>query len=314
MGDRQSHTLPMTQLTALTVFTPTYNRAHTLPRLFESLKKQTNKDFEWLVINDGSTDSTNELFENWSKADHGFKINYITVENGGKNRAINRALKLAKGRYFMIVDSDDLLTEDAVEFAIDKIRDVENDDRFIGISTKKADFNTGRPVGFTDDSYSEEGFIDCTNLERIKYGLEHDMAEVFITKKIQKYEFKVWPGEKFTPEEVVWNQIALDGYKLRWFNKITYLCEYQDEGLSNTTWSLLKNNPMGYAMMYNQRVELSQSYKSKIYNAVQYGSYCFIAGERKMIAKSCSPILTMLLSPLSWMVSYRRKTQFRSKA
>ena len=293
----------------LTIFTPTYNRAHTLPRLFESLKSQTCKDFEWLVIDDGSSDNTEVLFSEWLKYDYGFNINYVPIENGGKNRAINKGIRLARGQYFMILDSDDMLTTDAVEFICEKMREIENIPDFIGVSGKKADMDTGLPVGVMNKNYSEEGYTDCSNLERGQHNLGRDMAEVFITEYLRKYEFKVWPGEKFTPEEVVWNRMALDGYKLRWFNKITYLCEYQPGGLSNSTWSLLKNNPMGYAMMFNIRLEIYKDFRLRITNAIQYGSCCFLAGEHAMITKSHKPWLTLLLSPLSWMVAWRRRRQ-----
>ena len=88
----------------ITVFTPTYNRAHTLNQLYQSLLQQDCYDFEWLVINDGSTDSTDELFNVWLQNEKTFRIRYYVVENGGKQRAINQALQLAKGEYFFIVD------------------------------------------------------------------------------------------------------------------------------------------------------------------------------------------------------------------
>lgn len=130
----------------LTIFTPTYNRAHTLPRLFESLNGQTYKDFEWLVINDGSSDNTGYLFDEWLKHDHGFEVNYVEVENGGKNRAINQGLRLARGRYFMILDSDDMLTSDAVEFIINSFNQVADSEEFIGLSGKKGGLD-GAPLG-----------------------------------------------------------------------------------------------------------------------------------------------------------------------
>lgn len=298
---------------SLTIFTPTYNRAHTLPRLFESLKRQINRDFEWLVIDDGSSDTTSVLFEDWCAQTYGFPIIYKRVRNGGKNRAINEGLKLASGKYFMILDSDDLLTDEAVEFILKSFAQITDNERFIGLSGKKGGLD-GVPLGLKSTSYDEKGYIDCNNLERPKYQLERDMAEVFKTDMLRKYEFKVWPGEKFTPEEVVWNQIALDGYKLRWFNKVIYLCEYQEGGLSDSTWSLLKSNPMGYAMMFDHRMKIHTDLKSRINDAIQYGSCCILAKEYGMIPKSQSPILSILVSPASWLVAQRRKRQFKAHA
>lgn len=295
----------------LTVFTPTYNRAHTLPRLFNSLKSQTCFDFEWLVIDDGSTDSTPTLFDEWENDNHGFKIRYIKVENGGKNRAINIGLERAMGRYFMILDSDDMLTTDCVEFICKKMPEVENEVSFIGISGKKADYLSGRPIGINNDSFSEDGYTDCNNLERKKFGLNRDMAEVFFTDKLKKYEFRVWKGEKFTPEEVVWNQIAIDGYKLRWYNKITYLCEYQQGGLSDSTWRLLRDNPMGYAMMWNHRLLYYNSLKEKVNAVMQYHVCCILANEWKEVFNCRSGLLSFILLPFSTLLAARRKAQIK---
>lgn len=296
---------------SITIFTPTYNRAHTLPRLFESLKQQSSFDFEWLVIDDGSTDNTSVLFTNWQKENLPFSILYNKVENGGKNRALNEGLKIASGKYFMILDSDDLLTADAVEFIKKSALQITDDNSFIGLSGKRGGLD-GIPLGNESADYNENSFVDCNNLDRPRYHLERDMAEVFKTDLLRNYEFKVWPGEKFTPEELVWNQIALDGYKLRWFNKVIYLCEYQEGGLTDSTWSLLKENPMGYAMMFDQRIQIYTDFKSRLRNAIQYDSCCFIAKEYGMIAKSKSPLMTLLVSPIAWLVSHRRKKQFET--
>ena len=99
----------------ITVFTPTYNRAYIIENLYRSLQRQTVKDFEWLVIDDGSTDNTQELFDKWISEENAFPIRYYKQRNGGKCRAINRALDLAQGELFFTVDSDDYLTKDALE-------------------------------------------------------------------------------------------------------------------------------------------------------------------------------------------------------
>ena len=99
----------------ITVFTPTYNRAYIIEDLYRSLQRQTYRDFEWLVVDDGSADNTKELFERWQQEYNPFPIRYVRQENGGKCRAINRGLELAEGRLFLNVDSDDYLTDDAIE-------------------------------------------------------------------------------------------------------------------------------------------------------------------------------------------------------
>ena len=99
----------------ITVFTPTFNRGHLIDTLYQSLLKQTNKDFEWIVIDDGSTDRTEAYFTEILAKHNPFEIIYRTQPNGGKHRAINAGVQIAKGELFFIVDSDDYLTEDAIE-------------------------------------------------------------------------------------------------------------------------------------------------------------------------------------------------------
>ena len=294
----------------LTIFTPTYNRAHLLPRLYKSLQHQDCFDFEWLVINDGSTDNTEELFSEWLKLDNSFPIRYFKVNNGGKQRAINKALELAEGEYFFIVDSDDMLVPDAVSFVLDSFQTLPSDNSFIGISGVKGDLD-GMPLHRIPQIDPETGFIDAHNIERPKYGLQADMAEAFFTAKLKKYCFPVWKGEKFVPEAVVWDQMALDGYKLRWFDKVTYLCEYQPDGLTNSSWRLLKNNPMGYAQLFNIKLLSAQGYKSRFNLILQFLSCCILAGEYRYIGKCHNKMAAYFLFPLGWLLSIRRKNQLQ---
>ena len=99
----------------ITVFTPTYNRAYIIEELYRSLQRQTYSNFEWVVVDDGSTDNTQSIFKQWEKENNVFPIRYVYQENGGKCRAINRGLQLAEGELFFTVDSDDYLTDDALE-------------------------------------------------------------------------------------------------------------------------------------------------------------------------------------------------------
>ena len=303
-----------------TVFTPTYNRANLLPRLFSSLCAQDCNDFEWLVVNDGSTDTTEDLFDEWMRNSLPFAIRYFKVSNGGKMCAINEALELANGDFFFIVDSDDALAPNAISFIENAFRTLpKDDDSFIGISGLRVQFDGGyihgRPL--IDTSV---GYVDCSNLERSKYNLQSDMAEAYYTSKIRKYKFSVWGGEKFTPEAVVWDKMALDGYQLRWFDAHVYYCEYQENGLSDSTWSLLKNNPMGYAMLFNNQLVVNEYRKQKgdtltqgiswiINTVIQFISCCCLAREFSYI-KNCESCHVWLLLFPGFLVGMRRRWQF----
>lgn len=296
-------------MSQVTVFTPSYNRAHTLPRLYESLKNQTNNNFEWLVVDDGSNDNTNELFDAWKEEGATFTISYYKIKtNGGKNRAINQGVKLARGKYFFIVDSDDWLMPDAIQFVIDAFEQLPQDQSFIGISLIRGDIE-GKELNGAAKIDNAVGYVDCNNIQREKFNLQADMAEVFFTDKLKCYPFPVWTGEKFTPEAVVWDRMALDGYKLRWFNKVLYLCEYQQGGLSDSSWLLLRDNPMGYAMLFNTRLEYTKGIKQIMNYILQYISCCFLANESKMIFRCIKPTMAVLLLPLGWALAKRRQRQ-----
>ena len=294
----------------ITIFTPTYNRAHTLPRLYESLQQQTDCDFEWVVINDGSTDNTKHLFAQWMKEENKFPIEYHETSNGGKQRAINEALRIARGEYFFIVDSDDYLLPEATLFIKKAFETLPKEDSFIGISGIKGGFDE-KPLFHNKNNIPVGGYIDANNLEREKYGLLADMAEVFFTDKLKKYNFPVWEDETFTPEAVIWNQMALDGYQLRWFNKVIYLCEYQPDGLTNSSWKLLKKNPMGYAMLFNTQLKSAKGLKAKVNLTLQFISCCCLAKEYKYVNYCNALFLSYLLFPLGWILSLRRKSQFK---
>ena len=129
----------------ITIFTPTYNRMSTLPRLYESICKQTDKNFEWLIIDDGSTDETKVLFDSWKKIKTDFPLRYYRVDNGGKARAINKALELAKGKYFFIVDSDDYIPDDCIESLNTWFDEIKNHEKIIGISGIRGSY-TGKYI------------------------------------------------------------------------------------------------------------------------------------------------------------------------
>lgn len=293
----------------VTVFTPTYNRGHLLHKLYESLLLQTIKSFEWLVVDDGSSDNTEELFEEWlKKSEQIIRIRYIRKENGGKARAINMGLKEAKGEYFFIVDSDDYLADDAIETIIRWFNDLPKDSHFIGVSGVKEMFLNQKKTVFNFEQ--EEKYWDISNIQRPEYGLQADMAEVFYTEKLQKYYFSVWPSEKFLPESVVWDQIALDGYILRWYNKVIYYGEYVEGGLTKSTWKLLKENPMGYAQMYQIKLQYTKRQRQRINYLLQFLSCCFLAHQYTYIFQ-VKDFKLLLLIPLGFALSIRRRIQFK---
>lgn len=233
----------------ITVFTPTYNRAYIIKNLYDSLKRQTFTDFEWVVVDDGSIDNTENLFADLMSQDNGFPIIYKKTENGGKHRAINCGVKLAQGELFFIVDSDDYITDDALE-QIAKVEESIHEEQkgtFAGVCGLKA-YKLGENIGQT----FEGDYLDITTLEREKYRITGDKAEVFYTHILKKYPFPQFEGEKFVTECVVWDKIAADGYKLRFFNRQCMICNYLEDGLTAKYIQLLWDNPQGYGLYIHQ--------------------------------------------------------------
>ena len=226
----------------ITILTPTYNRAYLLPVLYQSLLNQTSKTFEWIIIDDGSTDTTSDLVQSWL-TNQDFKIRYFHKPNGGKHTAINLGVNYADYEYVYILDSDDYLTHDAIESAQQWIMSIDQDPNFAGVSGLRAD-SKGNVIGTFP---IRSAFVDATNLEREKYELIGDKAEIYRKDILLAYPFPEYPNERFLPEAVVWDRIARDGYKLRWYNQVICICEYQADGLTmNHSDKFKLDNFLGY--------------------------------------------------------------------
>ena len=249
----------------ITIFTPTYNRGYIIDKVYESLSTQTFKDFEWLVVDDGSTDNTELLFKQWLKEDVFFKINYYKTKNGGKHRAINFGLEYAQGDKFFIVDSDDYILDNALEKVNDWFETIKGKEHeFCGISGNRAK-NLKDIWGTT----FEGNKIDCTYLESIHNNITGDKAEIYFTDILRKNKFPEFQNEKFIQESAVWHEIANQDLKLRYFNEIIYITEYLDDGLSANSKKNYIENPQGIAYVLKQQnkyynfsylKKLSQSY------------------------------------------------------
>ncbi len=215
----------------ITVFTPTYNRGLLLRRLYESLLGQTVYDFEWIIVDDESTDDTQLFLENVTNMNTPFPVRAFGQKHGGKHRAINLALKYAKGSYFFIVDSDDWLPKNAIALLTKWLKEIEGVPYLCGVAGQKA-LADGKTVG---SSFAcDKEYIDASSLERKKLRIGGDKAEVFETEVLRAHPFPEFEGEFFVTEAVCWNAIAADGYKLRWYQEPIYYCEYLEDGLTKT--------------------------------------------------------------------------------
>lgn len=231
----------------ITIMTPTYNRAYVLPRLYDSLCQQTRQDFEWLVIDDGSTDGTAELiFDYRVKSD--FSINYFYKENGGKHRAINEGVVHATGDWIIIVDSDDLLTGDAVAKLYDVMNHIGSE--FVGMCFRRAKLS-GHIIGISDTAWSKSMVMQPIMAGHI---LKGDLAYVFRTNVMRECPFPEFPGEKFVPELYIWNKIADIGKIVFYVDQVIYLCEYLPDGYTSNFKKNLRSNPCGFGLFYRDQV------------------------------------------------------------
>lgn len=290
----------------LTVFTPTYNRGYILPELKKSLDRQDDFSFEWLIVDDGSTDDTESIVSQWMEGTQRYDIRYYKVPNGGKPRAINLACELANSPWLFIVDSDDYLADSIIGFLLQQLTNIENDPTFVGIGALRGHdaLTPKRNTPFSDS-------VDATNLDRPKYGLDIDCNEVYKIEILKQFPFEVWPDEIFTPEQVVLNEMALHGYKLRWFNKVIVISEYLDDGMTKGSWRLIARNPMGYALMHNHQLKYNQSCLLNINSIIQFIALICYAGNPSYIFKCNKPVIALFLFPFGLLLSYRRRRQLQ---
>lgn len=294
----------------LTIHTATYNRAYILEQAYKSLLAQTCFDFEWIITDDASDDNTEDLVRQWINQSPPFPIIYEKVAHGGKCRALNSGLKIAKGRYFFMLDSDDFLLPDAIETIIKRIPAIDSKDYYLGIGFLRITKNH-KPIKGVYPNVNSDGYVDCTNLERCLYNLDADMCEAYKTDILIQYPFPAWPGELFAPEQLSLDAMAMDGYKVRWFAKGIYVCEYQPDGLTKGSWNLLRRNKMGYAMLANQQLLYRKDFKNLFKSAAEHIALSILGKNPKYILKTNKWWLTLMALPYALPLTIRRAMQFR---
>ena len=236
-----------------TVFTPAYNRGYIIEQLYDSLCRQTFRDFEWVVVDDGSTDNTEEVMQQLMARDHFFPIVYHKQPNGGKHRAWNRGVELASGELFFGCDSDDYLTDDALEIADRIEQSIPEDEKgsFAGICGLRG----SRENQMLGTSFEGAGYMDITYLEREKNRVKGDKTEIMYTSVWKKYPYHEFEGENFLTEATALIRMADDGLKMRYFNQIVKFTEYLPDGLTANSWSRFMSSPRGYGLYIHQQIE-----------------------------------------------------------
>ena len=278
----------------ITIFTPTYNRCHTLPQLYDSLCSQSNKNFCWLVVDDGSTDCTEELLSTWIN-ERKIEIVYIKQENSGKSMAFNKGISLCNTELFTCVDSDDYLTDDAVDLILMTWLDCV--DNCVGILCL-------REVSSVPDKMKNIGYTTLRDAY-CKYGLKGDTMLVHKTDIIKKYRFPNFTGEKFVPEDYLYDKIDQDG-KLMFFNKVLYRGKYLNDGYTCDMAKLIKNNPKGYNVFITQRLLFDYSLKQIIFDIIRLIAINQVLKYSDYKTNIVYPVLYFLLYPFGFLLFFLR--------
>lgn len=275
----------------LTIFTPTYNRSYCLQRLYSSLLLQTRSEFEWLIVDDGSTDNTHSLIDSFI-SENRIHIRYYFKINGGKHTAYNLGLSKAQGEYFMCVDSDDWLPANAVETIL------AHENKLINAA------------GIIAQKVSSSGDLLCnkfprsilfSNLFKLDqyFGCSGEFALVFKTKLAALFPFPVFPAEKFMTECVVYDLIDRT-YDFLLLSVPLSICEYQSNGYSANFDRLAKQNPLGFCLYHMQRIDMVSGLFSKVIVAGKYWCFRFFSKAAIIPYNGRHRVLTAICIPLGW--------------
>lgn len=229
----------------LTVFTPSYNRASYLPRLFDSLKAQTDQDFEFVLVDDGSTDDTSDTAERFRR-DGTISFKYLHKENGGLHTALNAGLRLAEGELFLFAGSDAWLDPNAVARVRAEWEPLRGDTRYMGVAFRKLDTESGSPIGKPIPG----GRFDCSHIQaHFVYSFGGDKAEFIRTELLKMHPYPEIPGETYFPVGYPYCVLSKN-YILRYIDETIYNGQYLPGGLTSNFPERLRSNPRGFYEYY----------------------------------------------------------------
>ena len=275
----------------ITVFTPAYNRAHTLKRTYESLLKQECKDFKWLIVDDGSADNTRELVKEWQSKENGFEIQYIYKENGGMHTAHNVAYENIDTELNVCIDSDDMLGEDAISQILEKWEQVK-DKGYAGIIGLDADFS-GKIIGKGFPTELEE----TTLVGYYANGGSGDKKLVYRTDIINQYPpYPIFEGEKYVALGYKYRLIDQE-YKLAVLNEVLCNVEYQADGSSNSMLKQYVRNPKGFAFWRKVCMQYPESEKRVFKDCIHYVSSSLLSKNKHFVKESPRKGKTLLAIP-----------------
>lgn len=285
----------------LTVFTPTYNRIELLSRCYESMKRQTNKSFIWMIIDDGSVDNTREVVKQWIAETKDFKVEYYYKENGGLHTAYNEAIVHIETELCVCIDSDDFMPDDAVEKILD-FWSKNGSDEYAGIVGLDFDLS-GNVIG---DPLPEQKTINLIDLLTGKYPIHNgDRTNVIRTELYKKYApMKVFSGEKNFNPHYMHLQISQE-YDFLVMNEKLRFVEYQATGMSNSMLKQYKTSPNSFAEIRKLYLSFPDtSLKFKLRHSIHLVSSCCLLGKPlKAMKMSEHKLVTIVAMPFGWILS-----------
>lgn len=272
-----------------TIFTPTYNRAYIIEQLYDSLKKQTSNNFEWLIIDDGSTDNTESLVQDFIK-ENKISINYIKQKNQGKHIAINTSIKYIKSEYLITVDSDDYLLPHAISTCESIVNEINDKNEVAGFTF----FNY---LGKNDLDFSLYGKNKSYKQEEINLKIPGEMNIVFKKQILSNYLFPVYNDEKFCQESYIIVQI-MDRYKILFTDHILERGQYLEDGLTQNIYKRLLENPK-YAL-----ATLKIKYKSSHFSKIEKKGFAINFWDITLKTQAVHPLTQLFNFPLKGTLVY----------
>ena len=276
----------------LTILTPTFNRGHLLSKCYESLLKQSNNNFEWLIVDDGSTDDTEAIVTSLIDKKE-INIRFLKKTNGGKHTAVNFGVREISSLLTLILDSDDYLAIDAVEVIEKTFNRFKGNSSICGFTFLKQ-YPDGRIMG---DRFPQEGIYNFIDL-RVNYKVSGDQCDVFFTNILKRFPFSEYAGEKFIGESTSWIRMANE-YDMVGINHPIYIAEYLDGGLTKLGKRFRLNAPYGGMEYSNLCMQKRCCFKRRIHSSILYSVYALSAKISFVDYINCSKakLLTVIMFP-----------------
>lgn len=290
----------------ITIFTPTYNRAYTIGKLYESLKIQTNQDFKWLIIDDGSTDNTKQIVEEWKK-ENIIEIEYVYKKNGGMHSAHNFAYDIIDTELNTCIDSDDYLVEDAIEKILTTWENVKDNKNIAGIIALDASSDNKIIGTKMPENIENSTLFDLYQ----KYKVLGDKKVIYRTSLTKDYSYPIYEGEKYVPLSYKYNKID-EEYTMKLLNEIICIVEYMPDGATKNARFEYLRSAKGNAFFYKEQAKLKMAnFLYKLRMTSHYVVCSRITRDKNIIKNGPGYLITILSFPIGFVFSILLEVKYK---